>query len=169
MRADIRANMEKEKNDRLKTNLKNKVMSGLLEHNSIIAPSALVAEEITNLRAQAAQRMGQDPATVDESRLPNQLFAEEATRRVQLGLLVAEVIRQKKIDLDQSLVDKSIEEMAVAYEQPDQVRDYYRQNRQARTGMESMVLEDQVVAHILDQAKVTEKQVSFEDLMNGNL
>ncbi len=169
MRSDIRANMEKEKNDRLKMDLKNKVMTGLLENNSIIAPSALVAEEVTSLRKQAMQRMGQDPAAMDENSLPDQLFSEEATRRVQLGLLIAEVIRQEKIELDQALVDSNIEEMAVAYEQPDQVRDYYRQNRQARSGLEGMVLEDQVVAHILDKAKVAEKEASFEDLMNGKL
>ena len=169
MRSDIRANMEKEKNDRLKQDLKNKVMSGLLENNSIIAPSAMVAEEVKSLRAQAMQRMGQDPAAMDENSLPDQLFSEEATRRVQLGLLIAEVIRQEKIEIDQSLVDSTIEEMAVAYEQPGQVRDYYRQNQQARSGLESMVLEDQVVAHILEKAKVAEKEASFEDLMNGNL
>ncbi len=169
MRADIRANMEKEKNDRLKMDLKNKVMTGLLENNEIIAPSALVAEEVKGLRAQAMQRMGQNAAAMDENSLPDQLFSEEATRRVQLGLLIGEVIRQEKIELDQALVDSTIEEMAVAYEQPDQVRDYYRQNQQARSGLESMVLEDQVVAHILEKAKVAEKEGSFENLMNGNL
>ena len=169
MRADIRDNMEKEKNERLKAELKNRVMAGLLEHNEIIAPSALVAEEIKSLRQQAAQRMGQDPSAVDEKMLPDQMFEPEAKRRVQLGLLVGEVIRQQKIELDQSLVDSTIEEMAIAYEHPDQVRDYYRQNRQARASIENMVLEDQVVNHILDKAKVTEKEVSFEDLMNGNV
>ena len=169
MRADIRANMEKEKNDRLKLNIKNKVMTGLLEHNEIIAPSALVSDEINNLRAQAAQRMKQDPESIDEASFPNELFSAEATRRVQLGLLIAEVIKSEKIDLNQELVDSSIEEMAVAYEQPDQVREYYRHNQQARSGIEGMVLEDQVVAHILDKAKVTEKEASFDDLMNGNL
>ena len=169
MRTDIRANMEKEKNDRLKASLKNRVMSGLLEHNAIIAPSAMVAEEVNNLRQQAAQRMGQDPESIDETTLPSQVFSEEATRRVQLGLLISEVIKIEKIELNQEFVDSAIEEMAVAYEQPDQVRDYYRQNQQARSGVEGMVLEDQVVNHILDKAKVTEKEVSFEDLMNGNL
>lgn len=169
MRADIRANMEKEKNDRLKASLKNKVMSGLLEHNAIIAPSAMVAEEVKNLRAQAAQRMGQDPESMDETSFPSQLFNEEATRRVQLGLLISEVIKKEKIELNQELVDSTIEEMAIAYEQPDQVRDYYRQNQQARSGIEGMVLEEQVVTHILDKAKVTEQEVSFDDLMNGNL
>jgi len=169
MRADIRANMEKEKNDRLKLNIKNKVMTGLLEHNEIIAPSAMVTDEINNLRAQAAQRMGQDPESVNETSFPNEMFSAEATRRVQLGLLIAEVIKSEKIELNQELVDSAVEEMAVAYEQPDQVREYYRHNQQARSGIEGMVLEDQVVAHILDKAKVTETEASFDDLMNGNL
>jgi trigger factor len=169
MRADIRANMEKEKTDRLKANLKNTVMAGLLEHNSILAPSALVKEEINSLRSQAAQRMGQDLESMDESSFPDELFRQEATRRVQLGLLISEVIQKDKIELNQELVDESIEQMAISYEQPDQVRAYYRQNQQARSGIEGMVLEDQVVAHILDHAQVTEKEVDFEDLMNGNL
>ncbi len=169
MREDIRDNMEKEKNERLKMVIKSRALNGLLEHNEIIAPSALVAEEIKSMRRQAAQRMGQDPSAVDEKMLPDQMFEADAKRRVQLGLLVGEVIRQEEIELDQSLVDATIEEMAAAYEQPDQVRDYYRQNRQARSGLESMVLEDQVVNHILSKARVTEKQVGFEDLMDGNI
>ncbi len=169
MRTDIRANMEKEKTDRLKSNLKNTVMAGLLEHNSIIAPSALVSEEVTSLRAQAAQRMGQDPESMDEGSFPDELFREEATRRVQLGLLISEVIKKDKLELNQELVDDAIEKMAISYEQPDQVRAYYRQNQQARSSIEGMVLEDQVVAHILEHAQVSEKEVAFEDLMNGNL
>jgi trigger factor len=169
MRADIRSNMEKEKNDRLKASLKSRVMSGLLEHNAIIAPSAMVAEEVKSLRTQAAQRMGHDPESMDEAAFPDALFNEEATRRVQLGLLVSEVIKKEKLELKQELVESAIEEMAVSYEQPDQVRDYYRQNQQARAGIEGMVFEDQVVTHILDNARVTEKETSFDDLMNGNL
>jgi trigger factor len=169
MRADIRANMEKERTDRLKSNLKNTVMAGLLEHNSIAAPSALVSEEVISLRAQAVQRMGKDPESIDEGSFPDELFREEATRRVQLGLLVSEVIKKDKLELNQELVDDAIEQMAISYEQPDQVRAYYRQNQQARSSIESMVLEDQVVAHILEHAQVTEKEVAFEDLMNGNL
>lgn len=169
LHSDVRANMDKERSDRLKMHIKNLVMAGLLQNNEIIAPSALVAEEVKSLRAQAAQRMGQDPESVDESAFPAEVFNEEATRRVQMGLLIGEVVRQDNIQLDQSLVDTTVEEMAVAYEQPDQVRDYYRQNQQARSGLGSMVLEDQVVNHILDKAKVTEKKVSFDDLMNGTL
>ena len=169
MRTDIRANMEKEKNDRLKQHIKSNVMAGLLEHNKIIAPSAMVAEEINTLRNQAAQRMGRDPESVDETSFPNELFEAEATRRVQLGLLLTEVIRIEKIELNQELVNSAIDEMAVAYEQPEQVRDYYRHNQQARSALEGTVLEDQVVTHILGKARVSEKDASFDDLMNGNL
>ena len=169
LRSDVRVNMEKERNDRVRQLVKSRVMEGLLEHNEIIAPSALVAEEIKNLRAQAAGRMGRDPGSIDENSFPDELFQAEATRRVQLGLLISEVIRVEKIELDQSLVDSAIEEMAISYEEPDQVRTYYRQNQQARSGVEGMVLEDQVVNHILEQAKVTEKPGTFDDLMQGNL
>ena len=168
-RGDVRANMEKERSDRVKQLVKSRVMDGLLEHNEIIAPSALVAEEIKNLRGQAAGRMGRSPEEVDATRFPDELFSAEAGRRVQLGLLISEVIRQEKVELDQEQVEQAIEEMAVAYEQPDQVRNYYRQNQQARASVESMVLEEQVVNHILGRAKVTEKEGSFDDLMKGNL
>ncbi len=169
MRADIRANMQKEMAERLKSHIKNSTLTGLLEKNDIIAPSALVAGEVKSLRQQAAQRMGQKPEEADATSLPDQLFAEEATRRVQLGLLIAEVIKSGKIELDQSRVDAAIDEMAVSYEQPEQVVNYYRQNREARSGLENMVVEDQVVAHILEHAKVSEKETRFEDLMNGKL
>lgn len=169
LRSDVRANMNKERSDRLKSHIKNLVMDGLLKHNKIIAPTALVDQEIKTLREQSAQRMGQDPESMDESKLPKEIFISEATKRVQLGLLVGEVIQQEKIELDHSLVESTIEDMAIAYEQSDQVRDYYRQNREARSGLESMVLEDQVVTHILSKAQVTEKEASFEDLMNSAL
>ena len=106
---------------------------------------------------------------MDEANFPDELFRQEAMRRVQLGLLISEVIKKDKLELNQELVDDTIEQMAISYEQPDQVRAYYRQNQQARSSIEGMVLEDQVVAHILEHAQVTEKEVGFEDLMNGNL
>ena len=169
MRADIRANMEKERDDRLKQHIKNLVLAELLARNEIIAPTAMVAEEVKNLRMQAASHMRQDPAAIDENSLPDALFVEEATRRVQTGLLIGEVLRREGIELDQDKVEESIEQMAVAYEQPEQVINYYRQNREARSSVENMVLEEQVIDHILSKAQVSEKQGGFEDLMNNSL
>jgi trigger factor len=165
-RSDVRANMDKEVSHKLKASIKNAVMAGLLEENKIIAPAALVAEEVKSLKLQAAQRMGQDPATFDSSNLPDDMFEEEASKRVRLGLLVGEVIKRENIELDKSLVESTLTEMIASYEQPDQVREYYRRNQEARAGLEGMVLEEQVVNHILDKAKVTEKQCSFEEMTN---
>ncbi len=167
-RQDVRANMDKEMNQNLKTGVKNAVMEGLLEENTLIAPSALVAEEVKTLKQQAAQRMGQDMANFDRASLPDDMFEEEASKRVRLGLLVGEVIKSENIELDKSLLDSTLRDMAASYEQPQQVMEHYRQNKEARTGLESMVLEDQVVSHILDRATVTEKQCSFKEMMNNS-
>jgi trigger factor len=169
MNADIRANMEKELKQRLKSELKNAVMVGLLEANEIIAPTALVAEEVKALKEQAAQRMsqGQGTESFDISTLPDELFAEEGAKRVKLGLLVSEIIKAAEIKPDESIIESTLAEMASSYEDPAQVAEYYRQNKQARANLEAMVLEDQVVDHILTKAEVTEKASSFQELMNG--
>jgi trigger factor len=168
LRVDIRANMDKELSQKVKSNVKNASMEGLLEKNKVIAPSALVAEEVKSLKQQSIQRMGQDSTTFDADSLPDDLFKQEADKRVRLGLLVGELIKRENITLDNSLFESTLAEMTASYEQPDQVLEFYRQNQEARKGLESMVLEDQVVSHILDKAKVTEKQSSFEEIMNNS-
>ena len=166
---DVRGNMEKELSQKIKTHIKNTVMAGLLDKNEIIAPKALVAEEIKNLKMQMAQNMGQDPAKMDTSAFPDDLFREEGSRRVQLGLLVGELIRIEDIKLDQSKLESTLQDMAATYEEPQQVLEYYTKNREAKASLEGLVLEDQVVDHILGKAKVTEKTVNFEDMMNDQV
>lgn len=167
-RADVRDKMVNELTQKIKLQVKNAVMTGLLEENDIIAPSALVAEEVKSLKLEAAKRMGKDIESIDNSALPDDMFQQEADKRVRLGLLVGEVIKSENIELDQEQVESTLAEMAAAYEQPDQLKEYYRQNKDARTSLESMVLEDQVVNHILSKAKVTEKQSSFEEITNNS-
>ncbi len=164
---DIRENMEKELAQKIKTNLKNAVMAGLLEKNEVLAPSALVADEIKNLKQQMAQNMGQDPAQMDTSNFPDDLFEAEANKRVQLGLLVGELIKLEDVKLDKERLEKTLQEMAAGYEDPQQVIDYYTKDKNAKASLEGMVLEDQVVDLILEKAKVTDKPTSFDELL-GN-
>ncbi|NNE63663.1 MAG: trigger factor [Gammaproteobacteria bacterium] len=166
-RSDVRNNMEKELEQRVKQAVKNAALEGLLAENDIIAPAAMVTEEIKSQKNQAVQRMGQDPETFDISNLPDEMFKEEARKRVQIGLLVGELIKNEKIELDNSRVETTLSDMASSYEDPAQVTEFYRQNREARASLENMVLEEQVVDYILDKAKVTTKQSSFEEVMNG--
>ncbi len=166
-RTDIRENMEKELGQKIKTNLKNAVMAALLEKNEVQAPSALVEDEIKNLKQQMAQNMGQDPAKLDTSNFPDDLFEAEANKRVQLGLLVGELIKLEEIKLDQQRLENTLQEMASGYEDPQQVIDYYTKDQKAKASLEGMVLEDQVVDFILDKAKVTEKSSSFDELLSS--
>ena len=165
---DVRSNMEKELEQRVKQTNKNATMSALLAVNEIIAPSAMVAEEVKAQKNQAVQRMGQDPANFDISNLPDEMFEEEAKKRVQTGLLIGELIKSEKIELDNTRVESTLDEMAGSYEDPAQVKDYYRQNQEARATLEGMVLEEQVVEFLLDKATVTNKQSNFEEMMGGS-
>lgn len=166
-RSDVRSNMEKELEQRVKQKVKNAALDALLAVNDIIAPSAMVEEETKSQKMQAVQRMGQDPASFDISNLPDEMFRDEAKKRVQIGLLVGELIKNEKIELDNSRVETTLSDMAASYEDPSQVMDYYRQNQEARASLENMVLEEQVVEHILSKAKITNKQSSFEELINA--
>ncbi len=164
---DVRQNMQKELAQKVKSSVKTAVMSALLEKNEVDAPKALIDDEIKNLKMQMAQNMGQDPSKMDLGSFPDELFQEEGSRRVKLGLLVGELIRIEDIKLSQDRFNETLQEMAETYEEPQQVVDYYTKNQNARASLEGMVLEDQVVDHILGKATVTEKVFNFEEMMNG--
>lgn len=165
-RKDVKANMEKELANKIKVKVKNAVMAALLEKNEVPAPSAMVSDEIRNLKLQMAQNMGQDPAKMDLDSFPDELFRDEAEKRVKLGLLVGELIKNEGMQTDPERFRETLEDMASAYEDPQQVIEYYSKNPEARTSLEGLVLEDQVVDLILDRAKVTEKPYGFEEMMN---
>jgi len=164
---DIRENMEKELAQKIRTGLKNTVMTELLAKNEVLAPKALVDDEIRNLKAQMAQNMGQEGAKMNPDGFPDDIFREEGAKRVKLGLLVGELIKIEKISLDQARLNSVLQDMAGSYEDPQQVIEYYTKNKEARANLEGMVLEDQVVDYILDKAKVSDKPSSFDELMNS--
>jgi trigger factor len=93
------------------------------------------------------------------------MFEPQAERRVKLGLLIGEIIRSENLTLDQERVKRMIEEFAESYEDPQEVIDFYANDREQRAGIENAVLEDQVVDWILGQAKVEDESISFDDLM----
>ncbi len=163
LRADIRKNMERELKQRIESQVKTQVMDGLVELNPIDVPSALVAEEIKRQREQLMQQM---PADSDSSMLADELFSEQATRRVQLGLVVGEIIQQKEIKADAAAVRKQIEELASSYQDPQQVIDYYYGNQEMLKNIEGLVLEEAVTAAVLEAATVVDEPTTFKDIMN---
>lgn len=165
-RKDVKANMVRELGQAVKNKTKSQVMDALLENHKIELPKALVSGEIDVLRNQMMQRFGGQQQNFDiKSLLPDTMFEEEAQRRVSLGLIVGEIIKENDIQVDPAKVRAMVEELASTYEEPEQVVEYYYSNRELLAGVESAVLEDQVVEHILGLAKVTEETSSYDDIV----
>ena len=127
-------------------------------------PAALIDSEIDVLRRQAAQRFGGNEKQALE--LPRELFEEQAKRRVVVGLLLGEVIRTNELKADEERVKGLIEEMASAYEDPKEVIEFYSKNKELMDNMRNVALEEQAVEAVLAKAKVTEKETTFNELMN---
>lgn len=159
-RAEVRKNMERELRQAIKSKVKNQVMEGLLAANPIEVPKALLSSEVDRLRVQAVQQFG---GNIKPDQLPAELFEEQAKRRVVLGLIVAEVVKQFDLKPDEDRVREMIQEMASAYQEPEQVVAWYYKNDQQLNEVRSVVLEEQVVDTVLQKAKVTDKSVSYEE------
>ncbi|WP_434138087.1 trigger factor [Photobacterium leiognathi] len=164
LKAEVRKNMERELKQAVKGRIKDQVLNGLVEQNDITVPAALIDQEIEALRQQAAQRFGGDAKNMPE--LPRELFEEQAKRRVVVGLLVGEVIKSEELKADEERVKAIIAEMASAYEDPSEVVKYYETNEQLMNNMRNVALEEQAIDALLAKAQVSDKAVSFNELMN---
>lgn len=164
LRAEVRKNMERELKGAVRNRVKTQAIDGLVSANEIDVPAALVEGEIDVLRRQAAQRFGGNEKQAAE--LPRELFEEQAKRRVVVGLLLGEVISQHELKADEDRVKALIEEMASAYEDPQEVIEFYSKNKEQMNNMRNVALEEQAVETLLSKAKVTEKPTTFSELMN---
>lgn len=161
-KAEVEKNMAREMNHALKTKVKTAVFDALIAQNEITVPEAMIDDEINNLRQQAVQQFGGN-AKIDPNTLPKELFEEQAKRRVTVGLLVQEVIKAGALEADDARVDAMLAEIADSYQDADEVINYYKGNEQMLNQIRSLVLEDQVVDHLLASAKVKEVKVSYEE------
>lgn len=163
-KSEIRNNMERELKSAIKNSLKTAVMDALLATPAAELPGALIDMEINRMRQEAIQQFGgQNAAKIDPSILPAEMFNAQAERRVSLGLIMNEILQQESIEVDKDRVKESIEEMASSYEDSKQVVDWYYSNEQQLSQIENMVLEEQVVDLILEKARVTEVECSYEE------
>ncbi|MCP1064996.1 trigger factor [Serratia symbiotica] len=164
LRVEVHKNMERELRGAVRNRIKTQVIDGLVSTNDIDVPAVLIDGEVDVLRHQAAQRFGGDEKQALE--LPHELFEEQAKRRVTVGLLLGEVITANNLKADEERVKTLIEEMASAYEDPREVVELYSKNKVLMNNMRNMALEDQAVETLLAKAQVTEKAITFSELMN---
>ncbi len=164
LRSEVRKNMERELAERIRAQTKTRAFDALIGANEVATPRALVDQEIDSLQADALRQMGSE----DPKQAPaRERFESLARRRVAIGLLIQELLKQHKIKLDQTRVDQRVKEMAAPYEKPDEAAQYYRGNRGMMLQIEAAVLEDQVVDFLVEHAVRKTQALSFKDFMGA--
>jgi trigger factor len=163
LRKEVRDNMERELGENVRARLKQQLLDGLLAANPLEVPQSLVDAQVREMQIDAARRMG----AKDASQVPPaEPFMEGARRRVALGLLIGEIIKTRGIKIDRARVDARLADLAATYPDPEALIKAYRQNADALRQIENIVIEDQVVDLLLEQAKVSEQPATFKDVMN---
>ncbi len=166
LRSNVRESMERELKQKIAANVKEQALDKLLDANPIDLPTALVEDEIKQMAEQARQSMGMQGEMELTDEIRNAL-GDRARRRVGLGLLVGELIREKGFKADAEKVRARIDEMAESYEDPASVLAWYYQDKTRLSGVEALVLEDQVVDWLLSEIKTEDVAKTFDDIMQA--
>jgi trigger factor len=156
LREEVTNNMQRELRGLISSRLKEQVFSGLLENNPVEVPRSLVASEMRQLQSQKGSS-GTDPAALEAS----------AERRVKLGVLVSEIVKQNQLQVDPDRVRNLVETIAASYETPEEVVQWYYGNQEMLAGIQSAVIEEQVVDWVVEHGGVdlTEQQTTFNELV----
>lgn len=165
MRAEVKANLEREVSGRLKARTKDSVMTALLGAADFELPKSLVQQDQARLAELARADLVARGIDAKEPPLPPEVFVPQAERRVRLGLLIAELVRTENLQARQDQVRRTIEEIAQSYEKPAEVIQWYLGNRERLAEIEAKTLENNVVEWVLGRARVTDVTVPFDELM----
>ncbi|MFT3804103.1 MAG: trigger factor [Burkholderiaceae bacterium] len=167
LREDVKRNLEREVGQRLRARTKNNVMEALPSIAQIDLPKALVKAESAALGERAKADLQARGVDVKNLPVPADAFTEQAEKRVRLGLLVGEIVRQHGLQAKPDQIRKQIEEFAQAYENPAEVIRFYFSDRDRLAEVEAIVVEQNVVDWVLSNAKVSDKTLGFEELMQN--
>ena len=166
LRADVKKNLAREVKFRVINRNKAAVMDALVKVSTLDLPKALVQGEVERMvegaRADLKQRGFKD---ADKMELPGEVFTEQAEKRVRLGLVVGELVRTHKLQAKPEQLQSHIEEISQSYEKPAEVMRWYLSDRNRMAEVEAIVVENNVADFVLAQAKVSEKEVPFDELM----
>jgi trigger factor len=167
LRREVRENMEKEAEKRVKANVKEQVIGALHDAARFDVPRALLEAEIERMRQSALEDLKQRGMTVEDRSLPAELFADRAVRRIKVGLLVADLVKKHDLGARPEQVRKVIEQHAESFEQPDQLVRWYYADPSRLAEVEALVMEDNVVEWAMGKMQVEDKPVQFSELMGA--
>lgn len=161
---DVRENMDREAEQKIKGDLREQVMNALLESHPLDIPQALKHQEMQSLQREAMRRMGVENA---EQAPPLDDFAAAAEKRVALGLLLRQVIVDKELTVDKAMIRVHVEELCAGYENAEDMANMYMSNPQVMQQIEPIVVEQQAIEWIIENGKTKEKKISFKEYMNA--
>ena len=168
MRREVRENLEREVKRRISARLKEQVMQALIDATSVTVPRSLVELEIERMQASARRDLAARGVKTEGVSLSRDLFEPQAQRRVALGLILGEVVKSRGLQPKPEQVRAAVEELAQSYEQPQEVVKWYYQSPERLREVESIAVEENVVAWALATAKVEDKATAFDELMGNS-
>ena len=169
MRAEVKENLDREVKRRITSLLKNEVMEKLNALCELDVPKSLIASEQERLVQSARQDLMQRGIpNAKDAPIPAEMFAEQAAKRVRLGLILGELVKKENLTATADQIKAEIDEQAATYEDPKEVVRWFYSNPSRLKDIENMVLEDNVIKHFTALAKVTDKAVTFEELSKLN-
>ena len=165
MRAEVKANVEREVKKRIESDIKQKVMQALLDSTQIELPKSLVEIEIQRLQQQARADLESRGVKMDQVPLNPEVFEIQAKRRVALGLIIGEMVKQHGVAATPAQVRSLVDDFAQTYEQPSEVVKWFYSEAKRLAEFEGLALESNVVKWVLGNAKVEDQAVTFDELM----
>lgn len=165
MRTEVRGNVEREVAKRIESDLKSKVMQALIDSTPLDLPKSLVDMEIERMMQSMRAEFESRGMKMDQMPINPQMFEEQGKRRVSLGLIIGELIKVKELKPKPDMVKKQIEDYAQSYEHPAEVVKWIYSEPQRYSEFEALALEAGVVKWVIDNAKLEDKAIGFDELM----
>ena len=166
-KAELKEQMQRELSLTLKNMNKTEVFDVLVEKNADTpVPESAIKSEIHTLKHQAVERFG-GGQQFDPRQLPDELFAEQAERRVRLGILLGATVKKLGLAADPDRVRALVDEMAAAYDDAEQVVNFYYSNDENLKQVEALAVEEQVAEKLLESAKAKTIDMSYADIMKS--
>lgn len=159
-RKEVRANLERELKATVMARLKGEVAEKLADAFPDLDVPELMADAEARSLASGNLPRGQEPSP--------EMVAEAkpfARKRVVAALLMGEIARKHEIRLDRKRANDTLFAIASTYEEPEKVIELYGSDPQLMSGLQNRVMEDQVAEWVADNAKTTDQELSFDEVM----
>jgi len=165
-REQVKSKLDEDLINLIKNKSKKSILNTLREAHSFEVPQAMVESEVSNMRSEAARRMGMDPKKLKDETFPMETFQEEALKRVTVGIILNKIIEEREIKADSEKVRQIIEERASMYKDPKVVVNWFYSNEEQLKNIESVSLEEQVIDILLSEANPVKKELTYEECVS---